>query len=153
MVGDRDSRLMDAALRLVDSGTRKAIKFDLDTARLVEEAGRSDTRQAHSEIRGVLRDLGYDHSRHSGYVSLGHKSTSMAFDDLETLSDALPWFLPSCKKCHVTTVLPFAFDWLAAHAMEEAGRDVWVGPELPVGLDGPRPLPGEGPVGADGPER
>lgn len=143
MVGDRDSRLMDVALRLVDSGTRKAINFDLDTARLVEEAGRPDTRQACSEIRGVLRDLGYDRSQCSGYVSLGHKSTFMAFDDLETLSDALPWFLTSCKKCHVTTVLPFAFDWLAAHAMEEeAGRDVWVGPEPPVGLDEPRPLPG-----------
>lgn len=122
MTRDRDEGLLDAAVRLVDRLTRKAVNFDLDTDALVEETGRRDTRRAYSAIRGVLGDLGYEHSQYSGYVSKSRRTTFMAFDDLETLSHELPWFSACCKRCHVTTVLPVAFDWLAAHSMAGEAR-------------------------------
>lgn len=86
---------------------RKAFHFDLDE-KLLEAIYPSDNptayKSAWGKIRAFMESNGFEHTQYSGYESIHGMTYYQAFNVIEKLQDAYPWFEKCAQVATVTEV-------------------------------------------------
>jgi virulence-associated protein VapD len=83
---------------------RKAINFDLDSAKLREEFGEAGRRKAYARIGAFLKSEGFDHRQWSGYISRQPKSNAEMYDIIDRLAQNNLWLDKCVNRFDVTNV-------------------------------------------------
>lgn len=90
----------------MDDKVRKAINFDLDTAKLKRYYKNKSYQQAYYEIRNCLALLGFSHRQGSGYVSRDDITMMDIYDDIAIIVNKLPWLIKCARHMDVTNIGP-----------------------------------------------
>lgn len=91
--------------------TRKALYFDLDTAKL-KEKGFKDTRPAYAKIKDFLLKNGFEHRQYSGYVSKEPLDRADIVILAKEMAKKLAWFQDCLQKFDSTEVVKEQYNLL-----------------------------------------
>lgn len=83
---------------------KKAINFDLDSAKLREEFGEGGRRKAYHRIGRFLKQEGFEHRQWSGYVSDNPRSNAEMYDIIDRLAQNNLWLDTCVRRFDVTNV-------------------------------------------------
>jgi virulence-associated protein VapD len=83
---------------------RKAVNFDLDSARLRGVFGEAGRRKAYRRIGSFLQKEGFGHRQWSGYTSERPISNAEMYDIVDRLARSNPWLNECVNRFDVTNV-------------------------------------------------
>ncbi len=84
---------------------RKALNFDLSSAKLRERFGEQGRRKAYAQIKTYLTKRGFEHRQWSGYASAKPMSYVEIYDIIGELVEECKWMIDCVNRFDATNIM------------------------------------------------
>jgi len=84
---------------------RKALNFDLSSAKLRERFGEKGRRNAYAQIASFLTKNGFEHRQWSGYASIKPMSYIEVYDVVGELVEKYKWMIDCANRFDATNIM------------------------------------------------
>jgi len=101
---------------------RKALNFDLSSAKLRDLFGEKGRRKAYSQIQSYLTKHGFEHRQWSGYASIKPMSYIEIYDIVGELVEKCDWLIACVNRFDATNIMAES-DMLDAIRNHEKDKD------------------------------